>query len=601
MGGECITAQVIFEHILIILKMNGSNNLNNPSRRFLEEGFLISPATIKHIPENFDFNKFFSLLESSFKKKPLVINKDILDFVRKVGDTQNTEEKKGKQTPLEVNWFGFDEAKTIKEKNKDKRMYKAFLDIMKYSLNPSGKEADELLKDIKKEDAHEGNIHILLEEDYKKEICGSNIESEPVMVLDAYVENTKEREVQDFVNYFKARYNTLKGLLSNRQNLQNATSINRILNKTEKESIEIIGIINNKRTTKNGNIILTLEDLSGSINVLVNKNRKELFETAKNLLDDEVIGVVGSCSPEFTKGQIVFCDEIITPDIPADHEFKKLDREVYAVFTGDIHLGNKYFCAKEFLRFIDWINGESGTREQREVAKKVKYLFLNGDLVDGVGVYPEHDKDLDVKDIYEQYSFLAEMLSKIRKDVKIILVGGNHDALRIAEPQPPLDKKLAAPIYNLPNAIMVNNPATVNICSSQHFNGFNILLYHGNSMPHIAEGISEIRMCGGIKRPDLIMKALLRKRHLAPPHNSSLYVPDNRDDPLVIKRIPDFFVTGHIHRTIVGNYKNVTLVGCGCWIKQTEDQKRRGIEPDPSRVTLVNLKTREVKLLYFGD
>ncbi len=48
------------------------------------------------------------------------------------------------------------------------------------------------------------------------------------------------------------------------------------------------------------------------------------------------------------------------------------DSEVYAVFTSDLHLGNKMFCNEEIKRFVDWINGERGTKEQKETAKKVK-------------------------------------------------------------------------------------------------------------------------------------------------------------------------------------------------------------------------------------
>ena len=97
------------------------------------------------------------------------------------------------------------------------------------------------------------------------------------------------------------------------------------------------------------------------------------------------------------------------------------------------------------------------------------------------------------------------------------------------------------------------------------------------------------------------MKFLLQRRHLAPSHGSTLYIPDPEKDHLLIDKIPDFFVTGHIHKTQVLNYRGVTAIGCGCWTGQTENQAKRGIVPDPNRVTLVNLQTREVKILNFGD
>jgi len=94
---------------------------------------------------------------------------------------------------------------------------------------------------------------------------------------------------------------------------------------------------------------------------------------------------------------------------------------------------------------------------------------------------------------------------------------------------------------------------------------------------------------------------LLQRRHLAPSHTSNQYIPDTREDPLVIDKIPDFLVTGHIHNTAVMNYRGVTTVGCGCWSDQTEYFEKRGMKPDPNKAVLVNLKTREVNFLNFND
>ena len=86
---------------------------------------------------------------------------------------------------------------------------------------------------------------------------------------------------------------------------------------------------------------------------------------------------------------------------------------------------------------------------------------------------------------------------------------------------------------------------------------------------------------------------------MAPTHSSSLYIPDVNEDPLVIKKVPDFFVTAHMHRTSALNYRNVTLISCGCWQGQTPFMEKLGIHPDPSRISLVNLQTREIKILKF--
>jgi DNA polymerase II small subunit len=90
----------------------------------------------------------------------------------------------------------------------------------------------------------------------------------------------------------------------------------------------------------------------------------------------------------------------------------------------------------------------------------------------------------------------------------------------------------------------------------------------------------------------------LQRRHLAPTHASVTYIPGKRD-PLVIRRVPDFFITGHVHRVTVSNYRNITLINSSCWSEISEDQIKRGLEPQPARLPVVNLKTREVKIMNF--
>jgi DNA polymerase II small subunit len=230
----------------------------------------------------------------------------------------------------------------------------------------------------------------------------------------------------------------------------------------------------------------------------------------------------------------------------------------------------------------------------------VKYIFIVGDLVDGLGIYPDQEKDLSIKDIYAQYAACAELLKKIPGHIKIIACPGNHDAIRMSEPQAELYKDLAAPLWAMKNLIMVSNPAMVNIHSSKDFPGFDVLLYHGYSFDYYVENVEEIRNNGGYNRADLIMKYLLQKRHLAPAHKSTLYIPDANQDSLVIEKIPDFFVTGHIHYSVAAAYRNITTICCSCWQRKTSFQEKMGHNPQPARVPVVNLKTRKVKILKFG-
>ena len=127
-----------------------------------------------------------------------------------------------------------------------------------------------------------------------------------------------------------------------------------------------------------------------------------------------------------------------------------------------------------------------------------------------------------------------------------------------------------------------------------------MLLYHGYSFDYYVAEVESIRANGGYDRADLIMKFLLQKRHLAPTHTSTLYVPDTKSDFLVIDKVPDFFVSGHIHKASATNYKGITLISSSCWQGKTAYQEKVGHNPEPSRVPVVNLRTRQMKILKFG-
>ncbi len=416
-----------------------------------------------------------------------------------------------------------------------------------------------------------------------------------VQIIKNYTKDVKKSDVQSFVQYFRKRYDALKSLLETRLELQNSISINRVQKKGEGESVSIIGIVSEKNHTKNGNIMLQIEDPSGIIKVLITKKNEELFTSANDLVLDEVIGITG-----MTGKDIVFCNHLYFPEIPLSHELKKAPDEAYAAFISDIHFGIKDFLHDEFIKFTQWLNGDFGSAQQRDIAKKIQYLFVTGDVVEGAGIYPGQDRDLAILDIQEQYEEAARYFRKIPAHIKIIICGGNHDAIRISEPQPPLDTKIAAALHTLPNMIFVSNPATVNIHASATFPGFNVLMYHGYSVPFLAAEVPSIRAKGGQDRVDLIMQFILQRRHLAPSHGSNMYIPDTEEDPLVISAVPDIFVTGHIHRITASNYRNVTMINSSCWVTQNENQAKRGIVPYPARIPLVNLRTREIKIMNFN-
>ncbi|NJL43723.1 MAG: hypothetical protein HC945_00110 [Nitrosarchaeum sp.] len=418
-------------------------------------------------------------------------------------------------------------------------------------------------------------------------------EAPPIHIIENYTKPSNPRTMEDFVAHYTTRFKLIERMLRQRPELRNITSISRLATQKASGNASIIGMIMDKRETANKNIMLTLEDLSGQTKVLISGKDEKLLEEAQNLLLDEVIGITGQAGDG-----IIFANEIVYPDIPYT-ELKKSPTEEYIAIIGDIHYGSKQFLKEEFERMIAWLNGQVGSEEQRTIASKVKYVIFIGDIIEGVGVYPSQEEDLIIKDIYDQFEGFSQYIKAIPKSKRIIICPGNHDAVRLAEPQPPIPQDYAKTLHTLPNVSLLSNPSTFVIGKTTGFPGFTVIIYHGYSMTYFADHIPRIRAAGGQKRADLIMKVYLQRRHLAPTQTSNQYIPDPEDDPLVIKTIPDFLITGHIHRVAIAKYKSVTMVNGSCWTGMTENQIKRGLENQPGRLPLINLSTREVTVINF--
>ncbi|HLP80109.1 MAG TPA: metallophosphoesterase [Acidobacteriota bacterium] len=441
----------------------------------------------------------------------------------------------------------------------------------------------------------------MLDRATRKDVQTSFSESHvSVNVVKSYVDNHKEVTTQDFIDHFAVRLQKLSAILRRRSELENVISINRLVSKQDREKTSIIGFVKDKSITKNEHISLLIEDKTGDARVLILKRdgKEDLYNQAKNLVLDDVVGICGSVAAG-TKDKIIFADTILLPDIPNTNEYKKCPDDVRAVFIGDLHIGAKVFLEKEFNHFLDWLNEKSEDEALNAIARKVRYVVIVGDIIEGAGVYPGQEHDLTVMDVRDQYKLSATFISRIPKHMHIIICPGNHDTMRLSEPQPPLSKEYAKDLVEIPNVICVSSPSVVNIHKFGDFPGFNILLYHGYSFFYYINSVEEIRTGGGIERIDLVMEFLLRRRHLAPSHTSTLYLPDPDRDELIIETVPDFFVTGHIHKSVVKNYKNITLLNCSCFVDVTDYQKKQGMIPDLAKVAVINLQTRETQLLDF--
>jgi DNA polymerase II small subunit len=377
-------------------------------------------------------------------------------------------------------------------------------------------------------------------------------------------------ELENLIAYFKNRYEKLEKILSKRPELRNYTKIADI--DDSQDSLSLILMVREIRSSKNGHKIVEFEDDTGNISILFSQNNEELFAEAEKLVRDEVIGVIANKSDD---RHFAFGQQIINPGVLRVPD-KEMDFGI--VFLSDVHIGSLTFQEDAFLRFIDWINCDFGTEEQRRVAEDVKYLIIGGDIVDGIGVYPNQEQELAIKDITQQYNEAAKFLGNIRSDIKIIIAPGNHDASRVAEPQPAVPEKYAKALYELDNVEFISNPGVVSL------DGINVLIYHGRSFDDLVMAVKEFTY----EKNDLLMEELLKKRHLAPIYGERTPLASELEDYLVIEEVPDIFHTGHVHVNSYRRFNGIHLINSGTFQTQTSFQKIHNIEPTPAEVPVIH-------------
>lgn len=410
---------------------------------------------------------------------------------------------------------------------------------------------------------------------YKRNLTESKVNFDKFKVLkDTSNKSYTSGEIGNLIEYFQNRYKKLSGILEKRPELRTWQKINEI---TENQTdLNLIVMITDIRSTKNGHYLIEVEDDTGSMPILVSKDNDDLIRAARNLMRDEVIGVIAQKRAGPSENRLAICQNLIDPDVPRK-ERKEVD--FGTVFTSDIHIGSSTFLEDAFVRFTRWLNGDYGNEEQREMANNVKYMIIGGDIVDGIGVYPNQDKELAIKDITAQYDEAARLVGDIRSDIKIIITPGNHDASRVAEPQPAVPEKYAKSLYKLNNVEFLSNPSTVSL------DGLEVLIYHGRGIDDMVMGSNDFSH----ERNDLVMKEFLRKRHLAPLYGERTPLASELEDHLVIDSVPDVLHTGHVHINTYANYKGIHCINSGTFQTQTEFQKIYNIVPTPAEVPIIDV------------
>ena len=237
--------------------------------------------------------------------------------------------------------------------------------------------------------------------------------SNPVTVIsDISGHSTCIGEYMQFVQYFRDRYSRLSEIIRGRVNARPMESLKRRNFRHGRdrspEEISLIGMVSDTSSTTNGHRILSLEDPTGSFSVLIRNTDKELFELASKILLDEVIGVTGSITND---GNLMIASKIVQPDVPNNVQ-RRTGSHGKVVLISDVHVGSSQFLEDAWLDFLDFLKGKSESEVMRELAASIRYLIVAGDLVDGIGIYPDQEKELDILDVYEQYRRLQSTSEK---------------------------------------------------------------------------------------------------------------------------------------------------------------------------------------------
>lgn len=386
-------------------------------------------------------------------------------------------------------------------------------------------------------------------------------------------QSTCEGKVNDFAQYIKARFFTMKRIIEKRNDFGKAISIERAM--TLDREVRVIGIIYDVSITKNGHTMLSMEDETGIVKVFISKDSpisNELF------VDDEVIGVIGRPS---SRTQFISAERIVRPDVPKSHKWEVSDSTSKIAFLSDCHVGSSTFLEPQWRKMTSWL-------KQNAEDEGINYLVFPGDVVDGIGVFPDQEKELDIPDIYLQYEKLAEYLKEIPDHIKMVIHPGNHDAARPAEPQPALNSVFTKGFDS--NILMVGNPVYLNV------EGRTVLTYHGKSIDDWVASVQYLTYEDPLK----VMKEMCIRRHLAPIYGARNALAPEKKDYLAMEYVPDIFVSGHVHGAGQLQYNGVRLINASTWQSQTEYQKLHNFNPDPAIMPVVDLAEGRIEMRDFN-
>jgi DNA polymerase II small subunit len=385
---------------------------------------------------------------------------------------------------------------------------------------------------------------------------------------------------EGFNHLFRDRYERLISVVRGRPDARGVKEVSSVKEVGNGEKVKVAGLLTGRKNRK-GSVEITMDDPSGTARILCQEEA-----VMKAALEAPLDGMIMVEVSRSKSGQ-VYAYSIMLPDVPG-RRLASTSHRVYAVLLSDLHVGSRMFLARDFERFITWLNGNSG---DLDIVNRIKYVVVAGDLVDGVGVYPGQEFQLVERDPRKQYQMAAELLKQVPSRIQIILSPGNHDAVRQALPQPAVGIDVAESLYGMDNVRWVGDPSYIKL------HGVTFLIYHGKSLDDVIATTPDL----SYDRPTDAMKLLLRSRHLSPTYGKRTALSPELRDFMVVDPVPDVLHSGHVHTFGELTYRGTLLINSGTWQSQTSFQSNMGLEPTPSIIPILNLSTMQVIRRNFGQ
>ena len=435
-----------------------------------------------------------------------------------------------------------------------------------------GRELAKIMRGLVKEKTRQRLYHI--NQDDLEEFLGIKddgvLENAHEVLSDPTKNITSAEGIKGYGSLFASRFSKLRRIVSDRPESKMIKSVSSVVAAAPKDDVYVCGLVTERNSERNI-VRLVIEDESSSMEIIVFD--EELKKEAAGLLLDQFVmvrTVQGKNGGHIAK-------DIILPDVP-DRAANRSGTEAHAVFLSDLHVGSKYFMEKEFDAFTAWLDSPD------PIARKIRFVLIAGDVVDGVGIYPNQDRELVCQTIESQLARLEEVLSGIPDHIKVFMITGNHDPGRRALPQPALPEKYNRGLWEKKNYFLMGNPSMVSL------NGVKVLMFHGQSIDDIVKTTPGL----SYDKPASVMRCLVQARHMSPVYGSQTPIAPETQDMLVMDDVPDVFHTGHVHVVDIGIHRGVLMINSGAWQAQTPFQSSVGITPTPGMAIIVNLKTLKV-------